>query len=65
MSEWQNRKYSQMKWKETGDGSNRMRYEKSHAWHFTFEGRDKEANQAYQANYDLIDWSDGGGSEKP
>lgn len=60
MSEWQSRQYSKMKWKEVPDPTKRMRYEKSHAWHFTFEGRDVDANEAYAKNYDAIDWSDDG-----
>jgi hypothetical protein len=56
-SEWQSRKYSKQKWKELPDATKRMRYEKSHAWHFTFENHDKEA---YAKGYDAIDWSDDG-----
>jgi len=67
-SQWKSRQYSRMKWKEQGDGTGRMRYEKSHPWHFTGEGRDAAAKEAYATNYDLIDWSDtgdGGGNEQP
>ena len=65
MSEWRKRKYSQQKWKELGDQTKRMRYEKSHAWHFTFDDRDKEAKESYSKNYDLIDWTNGEGNDKP
>lgn len=59
-SEWQHRKHSKQKWKELSDGTGRMRYEKKHPWHFTGEGRDAAAKEAYAANYDLIDWTNGG-----
>lgn len=59
-NEWQSRKYSKQKWKEVPDSTKRMRYEKSHAWHFTFDNRDAEAREAYVKNYDAIDWSDDG-----
>ena len=29
------REGSKLRWKDEGDGSGRMRYEKSHPWHFT------------------------------
>lgn len=64
-SQWQNRAYSKQKWREVGDGSNRMRYEKSHPWHFTGEGRDAAAREAYAANYGLIDWADDGEDTQP
>lgn len=55
---YESRKYSTQKWREVGDG--RMRYEKAHAWHFTFDNGDKEAKAAYAKNYEAIDWSDDG-----
>jgi hypothetical protein len=41
------------------DGTGRMRYEQSHPWSFSGEGRTPEEQNAYRAGYDAIDWSDG------
>ncbi len=44
-------------WKTVDDG--RMRFEKSHPWHFSGEGRTEEEMTAYANGYSQIDWSDG------
>lgn len=61
MSEYKPRAYSRLKWKDMGDGTNRQRFEKAGAWHFTFEKSDKAA---YAKGYDGINWTNGPDEEE-